>query len=121
MKEKIIGVIIFVIVTCSVLVNTVVIDRSLFEIICEVDKIDVRQDNAKEMLISLYDGFKSKELFLSLSVSHDDITSIKTGFVDAISYLEQDDLPDAEVAKNRLRYFLEHLRRLSGINIDSVI
>ena len=41
--------------------------------------------------------------------------------MEMIGYLSVNDTDNARVTKNRLISYLEHLRRLSGFNIDAVI
>ena len=68
-----------------------------------------------------YDGFKKKESYISLTVNHNDLTNIEELFSEMIGYIKIDDRDEATVTKNRLLDSLEHLRRLSGFNIDAII
>ena len=58
---------------------------------------------------------------MGMTVSHEDLTAIETGFSEMIGYLSVGDRNGAEVTKSRLLDALGHLRRLTGINIESVI
>ena len=49
------------------------------------------------------------------------MTSIEDCFVEMIGYISVNDIDNATVVKYRLKRSLEHLRRLSGFNIDAII
>ncbi len=121
MKEKILSIILLALVIVSVIVNTVVLDKQIEGIIESVDKLDPNGSNAKEEADEIYQDFMKKERYMSLTVSHDDMTSIESCFVEMIGYLAVGDKQNAEVVKYRLKSSLEHLRRLSGFNFDAII
>ncbi len=121
MKEKIAAVILLFVIIISVWVNTVMLDQCIGELMDEIDKISIKENDAFQKFNNLYEEFKSRETYFGFTVSHDDLTSIEECFVEAVSYLENGNTDEAEIAKNRLWYYLEHLRRLSGFNIDSII
>ena len=75
---------------------------------------------AKEGAQALFDSYKRAEIFLSLTVSHNDLTDIESFFSEMIGYLSVSDMEGAEMAKNRLIDALAHLRRLSGVNMSSI-
>ena len=116
MKEKITSAIIFSLVIIAVTANTVFVQKKL-------TSIGNSLDNARlpDEIEQTYNIFKKNEMLFGLSVSHEDLTDVSEGFVELISYLEVGDSDSAEVAKNRLKYLIEHLRRLSGVNIESII
>ena len=120
MKVKIAAFIIFIAIIVSVATNTVILGRQIDDLLAEVEKIKIG-DGAYQKSSILLENFRQKESFMSLTVSHDDLTSIGECMVEMQVYLSQEDYENAEVTKNRLEYFLKHLKRLSGFNIDSII
>ena len=68
----------------------------------------------------IFKKFKKAERIISLSVSHDDLTNIEEGFAEMIGAAKAGGEVGLSTVKSRLKDALEHLGRLSGINIDSV-
>ena len=121
MKEKILAVILFSLIILFVTVNTVVMNKQIAEVINKVDKLDLFAENSFKEANILYEDFMKKESYLSITVSHNDMTSIEDCFVEMIGYISVNDIDNATVVKYRLKSSLEHLRRLSGFNIDAII
>ena len=121
MKEKILAIALLILVIGSVTLNTIFMQKAIDESIKAVREFDVHKDNAKKAAEEIFDDYKSKRQYISITVNHEDLTSIEDSFVELISYLSIEDTEGAEVAKSRLIHFLLHLRRLSGVNIDSII
>ena len=123
MNEKIFSVILLIAVVFSVFFNTKILTDKIDKIIEETeslnldDEINIATENAKK----IYEKYKSAETFMSLTVSHDDLTNIEDCFVEMIASLDVSDVDGAKIAKSRLINSLEHLRRLCGFNIDSII
>lgn len=121
MKEKILSVVLLVIIIAFVTVNTIILSKQIDEIIEKVEGLDTSENNANENAEQIYENFMKKQKYMSLTVSHDDMTSIEGCFVEMIGYLAIGDHQNAEVVKYRLKNSLEHLRRLSGFNLDAII
>lgn len=121
MKEKILAVILFVITILFVTVNTVIIDKQITDVIDSVDGLELGAENSLKDAYSLYEDFMKKQGYISITVSHNDMTSIEDCFVEMIGYISVKDIESATVVKYRLKSYLEHLRRLSGFNIDAII
>ena len=121
MKEKIIAIAILCIIAIGVSANTLMLRQSIAELEDKIDEIDIKSGTSLLDLKEIYEEYKEKKYLLSLTVSHDDLTSVDECFIDAIGYLKSGNIENADVVKSRLKYFLEHLRRLSGLNIDSII
>lgn len=120
MKVKIFAFTALIVTVGFVAINTVVVKRAVSDIKNAVSEIDNAEDKlsaAKEA----YERFKSRETYISLTVNHDDLTSIEECFAEMIGYLEVGDNDGAHVTKSRLISSLEHLGRLSAINLDSII
>ena len=121
MRVKIGAAILLICVISFVSVNTIVLDRQIGDIIKEVEQTSISSEGVLEEAKELYADFMRKEKYMSLTVSHDDLTSIEDCFVEMIGYISVGDSNNAVVTKSRLISCLEHLRRLSGFNIDAVI
>ena len=121
MKEKILSIVLLVMVIAFVTVNTIILNKQVEEVTKSVSSLSLDNDDAEMEARRIYESFMKKEKYMSLTVSHDDLTSIEDCFVQMIGYLSVDDKKNAEVTKSRLISYLEHLRRLSGFNIDAVI
>ena len=121
MREKILAVVLFALIILFVTVNTIVINKQITEVIEKVDRLDLSAENSVKEANILYEDFMKKESYLSITVSHNDMTSIEDCFVEMIGYISVNDINNAAVVKYRLKSSLEHLRRLSGFNIDAII
>ncbi len=79
-----------------------------------VESLKIKFDKIQE----LYD---KKELFISLSVSHDDLTDIETSLSEINGAIKAEDFKAAIIAKSRFENALLHLGRLSSLNIESIL
>lgn len=120
MREKVIAVTLLIIIPIAVALNTLLLTKQIDETIDAVTAIEIDKGEAKNEAERIFDDFSRKESFLSLTVSHDDLTNVEDCFTEMIGYLSVGDANNAEVMRNRLIHSLEHLRRLSGLNIDAI-
>ena len=116
MKVKIFAVVTLLLTVGFVVFNTIKLGRDIAHIKSEVVAVD-----GLESARTAYESFKKKETYISLTVNHEDMTSIEESFSELIGYYEVGDTNGAHVTKNRLTDSLEHLGRLSGFNIDAII
>ena len=124
MKTKILAVVIFIVTVTLTSVNTFCLDRSIGEIISRVESLEISENNTEEAFAiasSINELYESQQTYISLSVSHSDLTDIEAALVELLGRLKVGNAEEAEVTKSRLVDALKHLRRLSGVNIDSVI
>lgn len=124
MKAKVFAFSVFFAVLMLVSLNTYFIRQSIDEIILDIEAInlDGEIDEAVRAGASeLYDDFKGRESYISLTVSHSDLMSINDSLSEFVGYISVGDKDGAKVTKSRLINALEHLKRLSGFNIDSII
>ena len=122
MKDKILAVILLVLTLSLVVTNTLLLKKEIGKIEDSVSALDTREggssdDDAK----AIYDKFKEKETYISMTVNHNDLTNIEESFAELIGYLSVNDYDGATVIKSRLLDALSHLRRLTGFNIDAII
>ncbi len=121
MKEKIIGAVFLFAVIGFVIANTIILDRQVEQIACQISSLDITDEEALEHAVKYYENYRKKEQYISLTVSHNDLTNIEDYFVEMIGHLTVRNLEDAQVTKDRLISSLEHLRRLSGFTVDAII
>ncbi len=123
MKVKILASVALILILCVSIFNTHFILRTIDNLSESTAalSIDAPLDEAKKEADALFENYKKKELFLSLTVSHDDLTDIESFFSEMIGYLEVADADGARMTKSRLLDALSHLRRLSGVNISSIL
>ena len=124
MKEKVFGIVTFLLIVFLVFVNTIFLHSNIEKIYEAVNDLDIREGNCESAMIDAEKALgilKKKELFMGLTVNHEDLSDIKNEFSELLGYLSVDDAKEAFVVKNRLKDSLSHLRRLSGFNIDAII
>ena len=124
MWTKFLAVMILLITVGFVCVNTLLLDQTIERYLSEVEVIatdDIELKESSDRARELYERFGKSERYISLTVSHEDLTNIEAGFTDLISYLELGMKDEATVAKNRLEDALRHLGRLSVFSIDAIV
>ena len=121
MKDKIIAIGCLIIVLSVVVINGLALKNKIDMTIEEVASINTAESGTKVEAERIFDKYLRREHYISLTVSHEDLTTIEDCFCEMIGYLKVGDVDNAEVTKGRLLGSLEHLRRLSGFNIDSII
>ena len=112
MKQKVIAGIFLLTVIAFVATNTIIIDKQIEELSIGVCELDVESEGATEEASRLFDNFEKIEVYISLTVNHDDLTNIEDCFAELVGYLSVGEAKEARVTKDRLTHSLEHLRRL---------
>ena len=108
----------------AVILNTLFLTKTINDFSEKVTRLEISDTDIKGAEINAretYSQFKDRETFMSLTVNHNDLTAIEELFSEMIGYLSIGDGDEARVAKSRLIDALSHLRRLSGVNIDSIV
>ena len=121
MKTKIFATIVFFLTISAVIANTVYLQVTIEKIHSQVEAVDMSSEDAEESFSNVYAFFKKHEKVINLTVNHEDLTAIEEAFSEIEGLLSIKSYDEAEVRKNRLLDSLEHLRRLSGVNFDSVM
>ena len=121
MKEKIISITLLISVAVFSAANTFVLNKEITKTIDKLSVLQLNEEEAEKNTQAIYSEYRKTQKYMSITVSHEDLTSIEDCFVQMIAYLSIDDIQNAEVTKSRLISYLEHLRRLSGLNIDAII
>lgn len=121
MKDKIIAIVILLTVLLATGANAWLLMHEIDKTIEEAKTINVSENGTNYEAEEIFQRYLDREHYISLTVSHDDLTRIEESFCEVIACLKVGDNQGAEIAKDRLIRSLEHLRRLSGFNIDSII
>ncbi len=122
MKAFRIAVCALVLLITAVFANSAYIENLTDKFANEVDMINESDPEiAKAELSELFSKFKKSEKIISITTSHDDLTSIEESFAEMIGAVNAKDMNELIKIKSRLKNTFEHLGRLSGINIDSII
>lgn len=115
MKSVRIAAVLLVLVVAAVVANAIAVRNIIGGILHEVE-IASEDEYGK-----IFEHYKNIETYVSLSVDHEDMMNIELAFAELIGAVDAGDEESVAVVKSRLKYSLEHLRRLSGINIDSIL
>ena len=124
MGTKILAVVILFLTVGFVCINTLMLERTIDGYLGEVEALVTDgEEHAKSAkgARDLYERFSKSERYISLTVSHEDLTNVEAGFTDLISYLELGMSEEATAAKNRLEDALRHLGRLSVFSFDAIV
>ena len=98
----------------AVVINAIAVRSTIGGIL---DEVEAAEDGD---YTEIFEHFKDIETYVSLSVDHEDMMNIELAFAELIGAVEAGDEQSAIAIKSRLKHSLEHLRRLSSINIDSI-
>lgn len=114
--------VIFTITIAAVLLNSFFLSKIIDEYKERIEGIDSEDTCAAyDDFSKVYEDFKKKETYISLTVTHTDLTEIEELFSSAIGAARAKDSDELEIIKSRLVDALQHLGRLVGINFDSIL
>ena len=112
---------VFAILFVAVIINSVMLGKVIDKISEELlyaEESDMAL--AEKEYSEIYEKYKKYELYVSLSVDHDDLSSIEDAFSEIIGAARAEDTSGVITTKSRLTDYLRHIKRLAGINIDSI-
>ena len=122
MKVFIVALCVLTLLVAVISANSLYIEKLSGDFADKIDRISTDDiEIARAEITVLYKNFKRAEKVISITTSHDDLTSIEEGFAEMMGALETEDMSEVIKIKSRLRSAFLHLGRLSGINIDSII
>ncbi len=124
MKTKILAIGIFCAVVCYSIFNSYFLGKEIEALTGKIEDLEIDDENTDAALshaLQIREEFGQRKSYISISVNHEDLSNIETIFAEMIGQLEVGSADDAKVAKSRLIDALGHLRRLSGVNIDTII
>jgi hypothetical protein len=112
---------VFLLLLIAVMLNSLLLGKIIDTLEYEVTKAEEEDMSAAHSeYTNIYDKYKKYELYISLSVSHDDLSNLEDAFAEIIAAAKADDRSTLITTKSRLTDYLRHIKRLSGINIDSI-
>ena len=121
MKVKILSVVLLFFLLGAVIANTFFLTRKIEQIISDIQSAPTENTNDSiGRITEIFDNYQKAEGFLSLTVSHNDLSDINGYFTELMAYLSLGNAEEASVAKSRLIDALLHLKRLSGWNIQAI-
>ncbi len=122
MRANKIAVTVLIILAFLIFANSLYIGKITDGIIDKVEAIDTSDpEGAVAELEELFSDYRRAAKIISISVSHDDLTNIEENFADVIGAARAGDSDGLTTVKSRLIDSLGHLRRLSGISLESII
>ena len=119
MKSVRFAYIIFSLLCLAVILNSIAVGKIIDGINREISESQINETVESEYT-AIYEKYKTRKLYISLSVDHDDLSNIEDAFTEIIGAAKANDETALLTAKSRLTYYLGHVKRLSGINIDSI-
>lgn len=119
MKAAIISIAVLTVILTAVILNSIFVSKTMNEIAQKLKNTPSDTESYADYS-EIYDEYMKKQRFISLTVSHDDLTNIESEFNEILGSIEADDKENLIIAKSRLIGSLSHLKRLSGINADSI-
>lgn len=122
MKSTLIAALVLASVLFFVIFNAVTVVRIAEEYENAVAAVEITDHPAgeTEKIEQMYADFLLREKYISLSVSHEDLTNIEGTFAEWIGACRADDYATAEEMKSRLCDAFRHLGRLAKCNPDSI-
>ena len=115
MKIKILAIVTAILTLAFAMVNTVITEKKIADIGDALERIDYKNERAAESAKAVYDGYRSVEGYIALSIDRGILREIDETFCEMIEYFELGMAEEGEIAKSRLSASFLHLRRLSKI------
>lgn len=112
---------VFALLFVAVFINSLSVGKTIDSIsreLAEAEEEDMK--SAEKEYERIYENYKKYEFYVSLTVDHDDLANIEDAFSEIIGAAKADDAVGVVTTKSRLCDYLRHVKRLSGINIDSI-
>ena len=119
MKITAIGIMVLVLLTLAVIINSLALDYNISAILTKITNAEESYSLADEYL-SIYEDFMRREKFIAITVSHGDLTEIESCFAELLGAAKAKDDVSLIIAKSRLEKSLLHLKRLCGISPEGI-
>ncbi|MBO5945596.1 MAG: DUF4363 family protein [Clostridia bacterium] len=121
MKAVAVALILLTLSLGAVIANSIILNSIIDEISDEVERTDENDlDEARERYEQIYSLYQKRVTYISLTTNHEDLTNIEECFSEIIGAAKANDRSSFIIMKSRLTDALRHLKRLSGINIESI-
>jgi hypothetical protein len=122
MRTAIVAFVLLVSVLALVIANSLILGNVIDSLCEKIQMLDTQVPSvAYAQIDAAYEYFRAKRGYVALTVSHSDITSIETSLSELMGAAVAEDVDSLSMIKSRLIGELTHLKRLSGINLDSVL
>ena len=118
MKTVRLSVIILLLIFILVNSNAIFIRKATDGLIGSLSELD--GENTIEEYEVIYKRYQKNERLMSLTIGHDELCQVSDCFTELLTAIRNKNTDDAIIAKSRLIGYLEHIRRLSGINLYSI-
>ncbi len=119
MKIHIFAIVIAVSVICVVFVNSFVIGYNI-ERLTEAISAAPEDEPCAEIYDGLFEDYLRREKYLALSISHSDLLGVEDALSELVGAASAEDYDSVKMAKSRVIQALTHIKRLSGVNLDSI-
>lgn len=121
MKSVVFAYIIFPLLLTLSLINSFALGNIIENIDAALSETDDSNPAlAEEEYVRIYEEYKDVELYVSLSINHDDLSNLENAFAEIIGAARAGDKESVIIIKSRMNDYLRHIKRLIGINIDSI-
>ena len=120
MKTVIAAYVVLAVIVLIVIANSLILSHSI-DVILERLRGAPDSTSAEDIYKKIFDDYIGRQKFIGLTVSHDDLTNIEGEFYEILGAINADDEEALKIAKSRLIGALSHLKRLCGINFDSIL
>lgn len=106
-------------VIVTVFVNSFVVSYNIDRL---TEAIETAPDDASDSEIynEIFEDYLRREKYLALSISHSDLHAIEDSLAELIGAVAAGDDDTLIIAKSRVIRALSHIKRLAGVNIDSI-
>ncbi|MBQ9070791.1 MAG: DUF4363 family protein [Clostridia bacterium] len=119
MKTVVISCVALLLVILIVIANSLLVSYHVEKIIERLEKTPNEISEA-EAYNDIYDDYMKRQKYIGITVSHDDLTNIESEFCEILGAIQAKDDDTLIISKSRLIGALRHLKRLAGINADSI-
>ena len=119
MRVTLFAALMLTVTTAFVFINSALITNMTNELSEELGAIPNDVERVDEYK-SVEEHFCAMRRYMNLTVCHDSILSIESGFAELIGAAEAKDEESLIITKSRLLGEISHLKRLSGINFNSI-
>ena len=121
MKTVYVATILLAVTLIAVIINSFILKDMITDIADEVMAAEEADaESAFREYTEIFEKYKKKSSYISLTVNHEDLTDIENSFAEIIGAARSGDIDGVITIKSRLVSALKHLGRLSGINLDSI-
>jgi hypothetical protein len=124
MKVFVAILLIFIIMTVAIFVNTAIMSGIIANMERYVDKLPSPDSLEIPSEITVYDiekEFSDNEFYLSLSMSHDDIGDVSKTLASLIAAYESKDSDSYREQIYLLKDAIQHLKRLASVSWDNIV